>query len=65
MFLFLGILQHYIKFNTRTTTTLEKLLGAKSFGGFIDHLVRHQGIIFVFSNGLDLFFVIQIVAPIF
>ncbi len=65
MFQFLGILQHYVKFNTCTTTTLEKLLGARSFGGFIDHLARLQGILFASSNGLDLPFVIQIIVPTF
>ncbi len=65
MFPFLGILQHYAKFDTRTTTMLEKLFGERSFGGFIDCLARCQGIIFVSLSGLDLPFVIQIVAPIF
>jgi len=36
-----SILQHYVEFDTHTIATLEKLLGAQSFGGFIDHLVRH------------------------
>jgi hypothetical protein len=35
-----SILQHYVEFDTHTIATLEKLLGAESFGGFIDHLVR-------------------------
>ncbi len=55
---FLVILQYYVKFDTRTTTTLERLLGARSFGGFVSHLAHHQGILFVFSNGLDLPFII-------
>jgi hypothetical protein len=44
---------------------LEKLFGEKSFGGFINHLAHCQGIFFASSSGLDLPFVIQIVAPIF
>jgi hypothetical protein len=58
MFLFLGILQHYIKFNIGTTATLEKILGVRSFGGSINHLTCHQGILLVSSNGFNLFFVI-------
>jgi hypothetical protein len=38
MFPSLGILQHYVKFNICTITTLEKLLDVGSFGGSIDHL---------------------------
>jgi hypothetical protein len=41
MFPFLGILQHYAKFNIHTMVTLEKLLGARSFGGSIGHLANH------------------------
>jgi hypothetical protein len=40
MFPFPGILQHYIEFNIHTITTLKKLFGAGSFGGFIGHLAR-------------------------
>ncbi len=38
MFPSLSILQHYVEFNICALTTLEKLLGARSFGGFIGHL---------------------------
>jgi hypothetical protein len=55
MFQLLGILQHCIKFDIRTTTILEKLLGAKSFGGFINHLARCQGIFFFLQMGLTSF----------
>jgi hypothetical protein len=40
LFPFLGILQHYTKFNIHTITTLDKLFGAGSFGGFIDQLAH-------------------------
>jgi hypothetical protein len=40
VFPFPGILQHYIEFNIHTIITLEKLLGARSFGGFIGHLAH-------------------------
>jgi len=33
---------------------LENLLNAKSFGGFIDHLIHHQATIPVFSGKLSL-----------
>jgi hypothetical protein len=41
MFSSLGILQQYAEFDTCTITTLEKLFGVGSFGGFIDHLAHH------------------------
>jgi hypothetical protein len=41
MFPFLVILQHYIKSDIHIITTLEKLLGVGSFGGFISHLTHH------------------------
>ncbi len=37
-------------FDTCTIATLEKLLGAKSFGGSIDHLTHCQAIFHVFSK---------------
>jgi len=43
-----SILQHYAKFDIHTIATLEKLPGARSFGGFIGHLVFHQTNLFVF-----------------
>ncbi len=44
----------YTKFNTHTIVMLENLLNAKSFGGFIDHLIHHQATIPVFSGKLSL-----------
>jgi hypothetical protein len=49
-----GILQHYANFNVRTIVTLEKLLGAGSFGGSINHLACRQTILFVFLGGFNL-----------
>jgi hypothetical protein len=43
-----SILQHYAKFDIRTIAMLEKLPGARSFGGFIGHLVCCQTNLFVF-----------------
>jgi hypothetical protein len=41
---------------------LEKLFGARSFGGFIDHLDHHQAILLIFLGGFDLLSMVQIVA---
>jgi hypothetical protein len=54
---FLSILQHYAKFDAYTIATLDKLLDAKSFGGSIDHITRHQTIICGSLNGFRLLFV--------
>ncbi len=35
-----NILQHYVKFDIHTIATLEKLFGARSFGGSIGHLIH-------------------------
>jgi hypothetical protein len=43
------ILLHYIEFDTRTITTLSKLLGVRSFDGSIGHLIHHQ-VIFLISS---------------
>jgi hypothetical protein len=43
-----SILQHYDEFNTQTIATLEKLLGAGSFGAFNGHLVHHHAILLAF-----------------
>ncbi len=40
MFPSLSILQHYAEFDTHAIVTLEKLLGVRSFGGFINHLAH-------------------------
>ncbi len=65
MFPSLGILQHYAEFDTRIKILWEKLLGTRSFGGFIGHLVRCQAIFLVSSSGFGLPFVVRIVALTF
>jgi hypothetical protein len=40
MFPSLGILQHYTKFNIHTIVMLENLSGARSFGGFNNHIIH-------------------------
>jgi len=40
VFLFLDILQHYVKFDIRTIITLEKLFGAGSPNAFISYLTH-------------------------
>jgi hypothetical protein len=59
-----SILQHYDEFNTHTIITLEKLLGAGSFGGFIGCLACHL-ILLAFSNGLGLFSIVWIATSTF
>ncbi len=54
MFQFLGILQHYTKFDTCTITSLEKLLGVGSYGGYINHLTCHHAILLASSSGFSL-----------
>jgi hypothetical protein len=65
VFPFPGILQHYVKFNIRTITMLEKFFGVGSFGNSIDHLACCQTILLASSSGLSLFSTVQIVAPAF
>ncbi len=48
-----NILQRYVEFNICTITTLEKLFGAWSFGGFMNHLTHHQATIPASSNGFN------------
>jgi hypothetical protein len=60
-----SILQHYTKFDTRTIVILEKLLGVRSFGGFIDHLAHHQAILLISLGKLGLLFIVWIVTPTF
>ncbi len=50
----LGILEHYAKFDTRTIITLEKLLGARSFGGSTKHLTHHRYILHVSPGEFNL-----------
>jgi hypothetical protein len=59
MFPSLGILHHYVEFNTCTITTLEKLLGVGSFDGSISHLIHGQATFLVFSGRLNLPFMVQ------
>jgi len=59
------ILQHYIGFDIHTIIMLEKLLGAKSFGGSISHLPRREVIILASSNKFGLPFVITTIARTF
>jgi len=59
MFPSLGILHHYVEFNTCTITALEKLLGVGSFASSISHLVRGQTTFLVFSGRLNLPFMVQ------
>ncbi len=56
---------HVVMFDTRTIATLEKLLGAGSFGGSIDHLAHSQTILHVLSSRLDLPFVVHTIALAF
>jgi len=58
MFPFLGVLQHYAKFNIHTLVTLEKLLGVRSFNGSIGHLAHHQATFPTSSSGLSLCYVV-------
>jgi hypothetical protein len=44
---------------------LEKILGAKSFGGFISHLAHHQATLFISLGNLSLLFIVWIVTPAF
>jgi hypothetical protein len=55
VFPFLGILQHYAKFNIRTIIMLKKLLGARSCGGSISHLACCQIVLPASSNGFNFF----------
>jgi hypothetical protein len=41
-----------LSLSIHTIITLEKLLGARSFGGSIDHLVHYQTMPPIFSNKL-------------
>jgi hypothetical protein len=42
---------------------LEILFGAGSFGGFTNHLVRHQAIFLASSGKSGCLFIIRIIAP--
>jgi hypothetical protein len=59
VFSILGILQHYVEFDTHTIVTLEKLLNVGSFGGFINNLIRCSAILSVSLNELGLLSVVQ------
>jgi len=58
MFLSSIILQHYTKFDTCTIAMLGKLLGARFFGGFIDHLAHRQATLLISLGKLGLLFII-------
>jgi hypothetical protein len=65
MFPSLNILKHYVKFDTCTIITLEKLLGARSFGGSINHLACGQAILLASSSGLNFLFIVWTIALTF
>ncbi len=58
MFPSLDILQHYVKLDTCMIITLEKLIGARSFGGSTNHLAYRQAILLAFLGGLNFPFII-------
>jgi hypothetical protein len=60
-----SILQHYTKFDIRTIVMFEKLLGARSFGGFIGRLAHHQTIFLISSGKLGLLFIVWTATPAF
>jgi hypothetical protein len=62
---FLGILQHYVKFNIRTIIMLEKCFGVRPFSGFIGHLNRCHAIFLVFLGGFGLLFMVWTIALTF
>jgi hypothetical protein len=62
MFTSPNILEHYTKFDICSTTTLEKLLGAGFFGGFISHLACHLANFLDFSNKFGLHFRVRTIA---
>jgi hypothetical protein len=41
---------------------LEKLFGAGTFGGFINHMAHYQAILPIFSSRLNLLFIVRIIA---
>jgi hypothetical protein len=55
---FLGILQHYVEFDIRTIAMLEKLVGARFFGGSIGHLACCHATFLASSGGLNLPFMV-------
>ncbi len=65
MFPSLNILQHYVKFDTCTIITLEKLFGARFFGGSINHLACCQATLLASLGGLSLPFIVWIIALAF
>jgi hypothetical protein len=44
---------------------LEKLLGARSFGGSIDHLAHRQATLLISLGGIDFHFTVWTIAPAF
>jgi len=58
-------LQHFVEFDTCTIAMLEKLLGARYFGGFIGPLIRHHATFFTSSSTLSLLFAVWTTTPTF
>jgi hypothetical protein len=65
MFPSLSILQHHVKFNICTITMLEKILGARSFGGSINHLTHFQTTFHASSSELNFPSIIWTTIPAF
>jgi uncharacterized membrane protein len=63
VFLVLGILQHYIKFDSRTMAIMEKLLGMGSFGITMGHLACRYVILPTSLRGLGLPLMVRLVVP--
>ncbi len=55
-----SILLHYVELDTCTITTLEKLLGAGSFNGSINHLAHYWATFLSFLGRFGLLFLVQI-----
>ncbi len=60
-----SILQHYVEFGTHTIVTLEKLLGARFFCGFIGHLICRHATLLTYLGNFNLFFVVRTTALAF
>jgi hypothetical protein len=59
------ILQHNGEFDSHTMAMLEKLLGTKYFNSTMGHLACHQIILLVFSRGIGLPLMVELVALAF
>ncbi len=65
MFPSLSILQHYVEFDYCIIIMLKKLLGVKSFGGSICHLIHRQATLPASSSRFGLLFLIWTTTPAF